>query len=157
MSTPETAPILLCYDRSEGATHAIEAAGALLQGRKAVVLHVWSPVAVIAAAYGGMATTLPSYNDADLEKAAEQLSEEGAQKARAAGFDAQAEIVQVGYNGTARTILDAADQHDAGLVVLGARGLSSFKSLLLGSVSHGVAQHAHRPVLIVPRAVAPAV
>ena len=36
------------------------------------------------------------------------------------------------------------------IIVLGARGLSTFKSLVLGSVSHGVVQHAHRPVLIVP-------
>ena len=45
-----------------------------------------------------------------------------------------------------------ADRHDASLIVLGARGLSAFKSMLLGSVSHSVAQHAHRPVLIVPPA-----
>ena len=150
MSTPETAPILLCYDHSEGATHAIEAAGALLRGRKAIVLHVWSPVAVIAAAYGGMATALPSYNDADLQKAAEKLAEEGVAAAVAAGFDAKSEVSEVTYNGTSRTILEAADKLDAALIVLGARGLSNFRSLLLGSVSHGVAQHAHRPVLIVP-------
>jgi len=38
------------------------------------------------------------------------------------------------------------------LSMLGARGLSTFKSLLLGSVSHGVAQHSHHPMLIVPPA-----
>ena len=46
-----------------------------------------------------------------------------------------------------------ADQYDAELIVLGARGLSAFKSMILGSVSHSVAQHARRPVLIVPPAV----
>jgi nucleotide-binding universal stress UspA family protein len=150
LSTSENAPILLCYDRSEGAKHAIETAGAVLRGRKAIVLNVWSPVAVIAAAYGGMATALPSYNDADLQKAAEELTEEGVQVAAAAGFDAAPDAAEVTYNGTSRTILEVADTHDAALIVLGARGLSAFRSLLLGSVSHGVAQHAHRPVLIVP-------
>ncbi len=36
--------------------------------------------------------------------------------------------------------------------MLGTRGLSGFKSMVLGSVSHGVAQHAHVPVLVVPPA-----
>ena len=150
MSTPDDAPILLCYDRSDGAKHAIEAAGALLRGRKAIVVHVWSPVAVVAAAYGGMGTALPSYDDEELRKAAEQLAGEGVEVAAAAGFDAAPDVAEVTYNGTSRTILEVADTHDAALIVLGARGLSGFRSLLLGSVSHGVAQHAHRPVLIVP-------
>jgi nucleotide-binding universal stress UspA family protein len=34
--------------------------------------------------------------------------------------------------------------------VLGTRGLTGVKSLLLGSVSHAVLQHADRPVIIVP-------
>jgi hypothetical protein len=35
---------------------------------------------------------------------------------------------------------------------MGTRGLTGLKSVLLGSVSHAVAQHADRPVLIVPSA-----
>ena len=38
--------------------------------------------------------------------------------------------------------LDRADRHDAGLIVAGARGLSALESLVLGSVSHGIAQQA---------------
>ena len=34
--------------------------------------------------------------------------------------------------------------------MLGARGLSAVRSIVLGSVSYSVAQHAHLPVLIVP-------
>lgn len=151
MSAPETAPILLCYDRSDGARHAIETAAALLPGCKAIAVHVWSPVAIIAAAYGGM-TSLPAYDDAELKEAAVKLAAEGAEAAKAAGLDAQPDVAQVTYNGTARTILEVADTHDAALIVMGARGLSAFKSMLLGSVSHGVVQHAHRPVLIVPPA-----
>ena len=126
-------------------------AAAQLPGRKAIVLHVWSPVAVLAAAYGG-AISLPTYDDAELQEAAVKLAAEGVEAARAAGLDAQADAAQVTYNGTARTILEVADSHDAALIVMGARGLSAFKSMLLGSVSHGVVQRAHRPVLIVPPA-----
>lgn len=43
-------------------------------------------------------------------------------------------------------LLDAAG--DADLVVVGSRGLGGFKSLLLGSVSHQIVQHAPCPVVI---------
>jgi nucleotide-binding universal stress UspA family protein len=52
----------------------------------------------------------------------------------------------------ARGILDAA--RDASLIVMGARGLGGFRSLLMGSVSQQVVQHAPCPVLIVRSALA---
>jgi nucleotide-binding universal stress UspA family protein len=87
-----------------------------------------------------------------LQGAALKVAAAGARAAAAAGLDATAEVSEVTYEGIAHAILAAAERHDASLIVLGARGLSAFKSLLLGSVSHGVAQHAHRAVLIVPPA-----
>ena len=50
----------------------------------------------------------------------------------------------------AGAILDVADELDAEAIVLGSRGLTGVKSLLLGSVSHAVLQHADRPVMVVP-------
>ena len=152
MSSPETGPILLCYDRSDGARHAIATAGALFPGRKAVVLHVWSPIAVVAAASRRVLAPLPDYDDSELEKVARQVADEGAGLAKAAGLDATAEIAEGTYEGTWHAIVEAAGEHGAALIVIGARGLSTFKSFVLGSVSHGVAQHAHVPVLIVPPA-----
>jgi nucleotide-binding universal stress UspA family protein len=46
-------------------------------------------------------------------------------------------------------LLEAATKSDAGLVVVGARGLGTLKRLVLGSVSEGILRHADRPVLIV--------
>jgi hypothetical protein len=39
---------------------------------------------------------------------------------------------------------------DADVIVLGTRGLTGVKSVLLGSVSRGVLTHADRAVMIVP-------
>lgn len=51
--------------------------------------------------------------------------------------------------GSARsTLLDAAEQAD--LLVVGARGMGGFRGMLLGSVSHAVAQHAKCPVVVTP-------
>jgi nucleotide-binding universal stress UspA family protein len=151
LSSSDSGPILLCYDRSEGARRAIETAGALFPGRKAVVLHVWSPVAVMAAAYGGV-MALPDYDEGALEKVARQVADEGAGLAKAAGLDATGEVAEGTYEGTWHAIIEGAETYRAALIVIGARGLSTFKSLVLGSVSHGVAQHARVPVLIVPPA-----
>ena len=149
MTNDHAKPILICYDGSDGAKRAIEAAGGLFAGRKTIVLNVWSPISLMVAAYGGMAA-LPSYDDDVLQQGASKVSEAGSAIATEAGLKAQPEIAEVTYQGTWHTILDVADQYDAEVIVLGARGLSAFKSALLGSVSHSVTQHAHLPVLIVP-------
>jgi nucleotide-binding universal stress UspA family protein len=152
MTTAANGPILICYDRSDGSRRAIETAGELFPGRKTIVLHVWSPVALIASTYGGM-VSLPAYDDTELQQAAMALAEDGARLAGEAGLDASPESVECTYEGTWHAIMNVADEYDAGVIVLGARGLSTFKSFVLGSVSHGVAQHSHRPVLVVPPAV----
>jgi nucleotide-binding universal stress UspA family protein len=149
MNTTPTRPILVCYDGSDGARRAIETAGSLFGGRKAIVLNVWSPISVMVAAYGGMAA-LPSYDDDVLQDGATKVATAGSALASDAGLKAQPEIAEVTYQGTWHTILDVANQYDADLIVMGARGLGAFKSALLGSVSHSVTQHAHLPVLIVP-------
>jgi nucleotide-binding universal stress UspA family protein len=146
-------PILICYDRSDGSRRAIEKAAELFPGKTAIVLHVWSPMAIIATAYGG-AVAIPSYSDDELQKAAAAVAEDGARRAAAVGLHAKPETAEVTFDGTWHTILNVADEYDAGLIVVGARGLSTFKSVMLGSVSHGIAQHAHRPVLVVPPATA---
>ena len=114
-------PILICYDGSNGAQRAIETAGELFPGRKAIVLHAWSPVSIIAAAYGS-AVVLPTYDDDALQDGASRVAQTGCGLAKEAGLDAQPEIAEITYEGTWHTILDVADQYDAALVVLGARG-----------------------------------
>jgi nucleotide-binding universal stress UspA family protein len=134
-------PILLCYDGSEDAFHAIELAGSLFPGRKAIVLAVWE--------HYSMLSGVARVEDSLVQEATEALAADGCDRARAAGFDATPVAVQA-HHGVAEAIIDAADEHDALLVVMGTRGNTGIRSLLLGSVSHGVAHHAYRPLLIVP-------
>ena len=148
MNARETRPILLCYDGSEDARAAIAAAGAWFSGREAIVLHTWRPMASIFAAYALQSAA--GYDEVEVRRAALQIAEEGAVLARAAGLRASPEIAEAIMQPDWQAILQCADRSDACLIVLGSRGRSSLTSFILGSVSHGVAQHSHRPVLIVP-------
>jgi nucleotide-binding universal stress UspA family protein len=51
----------------------------------------------------------------------------------------------------AKTIEDVAEEMDASLIVCGQRGRGMVGSALLGSVSHALAAHTKRPVLIAPQ------
>lgn len=63
-----------------------------------------------------------------------------------AGVHAHFEVA-VGH--AAEQIIYHGDRHKADLIVLGHRGKSFFRRLLLGSVSKQVVQYADRPVLVV--------
>lgn len=95
--------------------------------------------------------------DAGAATRAQATADEGAEVARAAGFDARPvgrrALSKTAERNTAtvwRAILDVADEEDAGVVVVGARGTSALASVLLGSVSYGLVHNSKRPVLVVP-------
>jgi nucleotide-binding universal stress UspA family protein len=75
---------------------------------------------------------------------------------RAAGISAQEDIREAEFGHISRRILEIADDYDARMIVLGARGRSDLPHLPLGSVSHRLLHASHRPVLIVPRQAATA-
>jgi nucleotide-binding universal stress UspA family protein len=52
----------------------------------------------------------------------------------------------------APVLLALADEVDADLVVVGRRGAGGFGALVLGSTAHQVAEHATRPVAVIPAA-----
>jgi nucleotide-binding universal stress UspA family protein len=146
--------ILLCYDGSDDARAAVEHAGHLLQGQPATVLTVWPPFAQILAStttgLGAMAglVQMEEIDDAS-RKQAEQHAREGTELARKSGLEA-APRTRPQDTTTADAILSEAEALGAEAIVMGSRGLTGLKSLLLGSVSHAVIQHADRAVIVVP-------
>lgn len=147
--------ILLCYDGSTDAQAAIDQAALLMPGRAAAVLTVWKPLLDVMARSGGLGQIayLPNFEkiDAASTENAKTLAAEGAARATAAGLRAQPRVAVQSHT-VADTILAQAEAVDAQAIVVGTRGLSGVKSLLLGSVSHAVVQHAHRSVIVVPSA-----
>jgi hypothetical protein len=49
-------------------------------------------------------------------------------------------------------IIEEADKSDAGIIVIGRRGRSAVKKIVIGSVTARVIGHSNRPVLVAPRA-----
>lgn len=154
MSAARRHPVLLCDDGSDGAREAIAVAGQLLAGRDAVVLTVVESLSPAVFYGGGGDATSPSEGEVPLHvdsvEAARRLVSEGVEAARAAGFDATP-LVDVTPNATALRITRIADEYDASAIVVGARGRSKLKAIVLGSVSHEVVQYSKRPVLVVHR------
>ena len=146
--------ILIAYDGSDDARHAIDEAAVLLAGAHAVVLYVRHPIESIAAHLEGHPALEDALEDArQLDEVAgdtaERMAAEGAQLARAAGLDAVAQVA-TSIGGVGDTIVATGDDIGAAVIVMGSRGRRGLRSLLLGSVSHHVVHHARRPVLILP-------
>jgi nucleotide-binding universal stress UspA family protein len=146
--------ILVSYDGSHDARAALEHVARLMPGARATVLTVWNPERDYDGAHGpglglaGVYARDPE-EDAARERAAQACAEDGAQRAGAAGLEAEPRIAPRG-DGIARTVLEVADEIDADVVVLGTRGRGGVASFLLGSVSHAVVQQADRAVMVVP-------
>jgi nucleotide-binding universal stress UspA family protein len=81
-------------------------------------------------------------------EAAGRTAREGERLADGAGFEAESRAVEAA-GAIWRTITATADANDAGVIVLGSRGLTGLRSLLIGSVSNAVMHHTQRPTLLV--------
>ncbi|HEX5621839.1 MAG TPA: universal stress protein, partial [Solirubrobacteraceae bacterium] len=147
-------PVIVAYDGSEGAQHAIEVVGRLLRDRTTVVVHAWesefhrslSARALSAGPVDDLREIVELLHDSRAE-AAEATTQQGVDLARVAGLEAVAETIESDA-GPWRTVAAAARKHDAAVIVTGSRGLGRARSALLGSVSSGLVQNAERAVLV---------
>jgi nucleotide-binding universal stress UspA family protein len=143
----DESPILICYDGSAGADRAIETAAALFGPRRAVVLDVGSPLTPAESMAAVTAVPLAPFEDLNLDDAVVGATK-GTARAKSAGFDAVArgDVDAPTWHG----VVAVADEIDAAVIVTGSRGLNGAEEFLEGSLSHDVARHSGRPVLIVP-------
>jgi nucleotide-binding universal stress UspA family protein len=103
----------------------------------------------LAGAFAAGDTVSGTDMDVEEESFARSVAEEGALRANEHGYSASA-MTKESSEGIPKTILEAADQLSARLIVCGQRGRGVLRSTLLGSVSHSLASHTRRPVLIAP-------
>jgi nucleotide-binding universal stress UspA family protein len=151
-------PVILCYDGSDDARNAIQRAGGLFAGCRALVVTVWLPTAA-PGALGFAGETAGMVDLFELDRAAAEagarVAEEGARIAQEAGLLAEPVAVQAA-GPVWKTIIQIADRNDAATIVMGSRGLTGLRAVLLGSVSSAVVHHAARPTLVVRQPVAAA-
>jgi nucleotide-binding universal stress UspA family protein len=141
--------IVVAYDGSKDSARAVQTA-ALLAAKFSsdlVVVHVYSSPMLASTSAGGM--LIPNYSE--LEDAAKLSGREtltrGVRAASAIGARARGELLEA--SSTVEALVDFALNEKADLIVVGTRGMTGFKKLLMGSVSSGLVSHAPCPVLVV--------
>jgi len=132
--------ILVAANGSPSSRKAAEVAADIGQkyGAEVVVLHVLEQQIT---PFGAYVVEQP-YEDANFV--------EGIVRAlKDAGVSARSEIQSAPLGSVPHVILDMAKELDAGLIVMGSRGLSEWEGLFLASVSHRVLHLAQCPVFVV--------
>jgi nucleotide-binding universal stress UspA family protein len=141
-------PIVLAVDGSEESKLATEAAAEISAATGSPV-HVVYVMPTESRLYGHH-----SYPE-DVKKSLLEEAKTEARKfldGRAEGMRSSGGDVAQTYLGTGRPdeeIVELAEEIDAGLVVVGSRGLGGVRRALMGSVSDSVVRHAHCTVLVV--------
>jgi nucleotide-binding universal stress UspA family protein len=132
--------ILLAVDGSAPSGRATEVASdlALKLGAEVVVVNVREVEMVYAGAV-----------EFETSEEATNLVDQTVRTLKDEGVSARGEVHGSIFGRAARVILEVAEASDAGMIVMGSRGLSDLAGLVLGSVTHKVLHLAHVPVLVV--------
>ncbi len=141
--------ILVAFDGSEDSVKATRIACSIAHAfdSRMVIVHVYS-FAIYA--YGG-ATPGPLPDVQPLEDAAKSkgmsVLNMGLEVAKESGVSAVGELIEA--PSTVQALVEYATKEKADLIVVGTRGTTGFKKLIMGSVSSGLSSHADCPVLVV--------
>lgn len=142
--------LLIAYDGSPNAKSAVATAAAFFPGAQATVLYARQPMEGFAAHLEGHPALekLQELDAATLD-ASELIAAQGADLARSHGLRADPRVSSTMATAS-EVIVDAADELDIDLIVLGSRGRRGLTATLLGSTSANVLHHATRPTLVIP-------
>jgi nucleotide-binding universal stress UspA family protein len=133
--------VLLATDGSPDATLAAQSAVELCErtGSELHVVHVGEYLPTFYAQ--------TEEEPAELRHIAQRLLDEQTERLQAAGGQvAQAHLL---LGRPAEQIVNLSEELGVGVIVIGSRGLSALRRVLLGSVSESVVRHAHCPVFVV--------
>lgn len=140
--------ILVAYDGSEISNLALDKAVEIAKldpANRLHVLHVYRfPDIIIGEAY---ISVTPNMNEAIFEEA-NGVADQAKKKIE---HLPNLTTVDVTEGQPAPNIIKYAEQNQCDLIVIGNRGHSGIRELVLGSVSHNVVQHAHIPVLVIKK------
>ena len=140
--------IVVAFDGSKDSVKAVRLACSIAKKSDArvVVVHVYSSPVITFNAASGM--PIPDYTD--LEKAAKETGRQvltrGIQLASDSGMKAEGELLQA--SSVVRALVEFATKEKADLIVVGTRGMTGFRKLIMGSVSSGLVGHSPCPVLV---------
>lgn len=136
--------ILCGVDFSDHSRQAVRAA-ASLAARRHVPLRLVHVIDMLLAEAAAVAYDEPQLRAAALA----DLELFAASACKSAGVDVE-RLVEVRIGRPDREIVEAAQEHGAGMIVLGTHGLGGFRKLFFGSVTERVLRKAMTPVLAVP-------
>ncbi len=135
------AEIVVGYDGTDTSKTTLREACRLAKelGDRIVIVFGYAP-----GGYGG--GEIPTHREA-VEELGEKITAEAEQVATGLGVEATVEMLPLRPD---HALLQAADEHDARMIVVGSYGEPPLRGVILGSTPHKLLHTADRPVLVVP-------
>jgi nucleotide-binding universal stress UspA family protein len=149
-------PVLIGFDGTPAAEHALREAATLFAPRPAVIAVVWEAgrafdlmeVPTLDLPPAGFDLRTAFELDEAMYEQAQRLAQQAAALARELGLEADALAVADEIT-VADTLIRLAKEYESQALVVGSHGHSALGELLLGSTTRAVLKHAECPVVVV--------
>jgi len=110
------------------------------------VLFIVAPAVYIDFGYANVGTT--NEIESTKKKLAQNEVDKVNEKATEKGVTVRTDVL-IKHISVVKEIVEYAEKYKIDLIIMGSRGMTGFKKMLLGSVASGVVTYAHCPVLVV--------